>query len=561
MTPVYETSSPDGASAVPDELGSRGCLLVAVSYADVAGAVGPVVAGVADHILATPMLGDFVELRFADGGPRPTANEPDGHPEDGTVAERIAAELTRPAAAMDENYFALVIVDQSAAAVARIHDECRSNPSIADLPLQYRGFAAMEDRPAALADDKPAATDVIVPPDGKWTERTLAAGLYHYSEELFRHFATTYQSGITHAELAEIRDHAGLSEPIPAISAPAGHDGVLDLQPATGAPEQVTLPGLAAEAASSMPSRREASIPRSPAAPLPSAAASLSLPFPDALSGISSPPDPTSARATGDQLASAASTESAAPSATAPVAAPGSAGTAPPATRYSRIRRLASRRLRSSGAPVEQPQVHALPEAAAVPVTAIAPVFLLLHALVSPDGQVSWRKCRSLSVSLDRKLSSSRSAAFMVRAVSGADGSLRDAGHLRERDIRRPDPQLEFEQSLDRLRKAMTSDLGSLNRMTLPAIPPAVVIFAVDVPVADVISAEVYRRLAEQASVIWVVPEPSAHLISPLFSNGVQVLGFHDGIANEIAGLLQAHARIPQLPDGTRPVPEPVQQP
>jgi hypothetical protein len=499
--PIDDATSHDGSGAAPDEPGSQGCLLIAASYADVAQAVGPVVANAADRILAAPMLGDFVEVCFADGGPRPSADESDGCSGHARAVARIAGALTRPAVAADENYFALVIVDQSAAAVSRLLDACRSHPAIASLPLRYRGFAAMDDRPSPSADDQPAHPDVIVAPAGTWTERTLSAGLQQYAEELFRYFATTLQPGVTRAQLAEIRERAGLTEPVPAVSSSGGQDPALDLRPASTAPEQVSASGLPEETVSSAPS-----------------------------------------------------------------ATPQVAGTASPPAHGAWVRRLAPRRLRGSALPGEQPDGPAQPEApeVPVPVAVIAPVFLLLYGVTSPDEQVSWREARSLSVSLDRMVSLSRPVAFMMRAFSGITGSpksvLQEAGRLSERDIKRPDPHVDFEQSLNSLRNALTSDLGALGRMARPAARPAVVIFAVDIPVADVISAEAYQRLAEQASVIWVVPERSADLLSPVFSAGGPPLTFHEGTASEIASLLEACA-LPVRPSDSAPsVPEPAQQ-
>jgi hypothetical protein len=133
---------------------------------------------------------------------------------------------------------------------------------------------------------------------------------------------------------------------------------------------------------------------------------------------------------------------------------------------------------------------------------------------------------------------------------------LQDAGSLTERDIKRPDSQIEFEQSLSSVRKAVASDLGALSREALPTGRPVVVIFAVDVPVADVISTEMYQRLTRQASVIWVVPERSADLISPAFTAGVPVLTFHDGTADEIVGLLHAWGPSPSPSDGPEQAPD-----
>jgi hypothetical protein len=522
---MNEATSPDADGAVLDEAGSKACLLIAASYADVADAVEPVVASAAGRILAAPALGDFVELRFADAGLRPSPDKPDdrssGH---AAAADRIAEALTRPAAGADENYFALVVVDQSAATVARLIDECRSNPAIAGLRPKCRGFAATEDRPAPPADDQGADSDVIVAPANRWTERTLAAGLQHYAEELFRYFATIHQPGVTGAELEEIRDRAGLTEPKPA-GPPVGQDSVLDLQPAPPAPDPPPASG-------GVPAADLVSAPRPPAE------AARALPSPDELS----PPSPAPAELiTGPGtlvLSSAPALE----------AAPRPAGAGGPAARPVRLRRLASR-LRGSGSPGDEADGQPQPGGEAVAITMVAPVFLLLYGATSPDEQVGWREARSLSVSLDRKLTSSRPVAFKVRAfssaVGGAKHTLQDAGSLAERDIKRPDPHFDFEQSLNSVRKAVASELGALGRTTLPSGRPAIVIFAVDVPVADVISAEAYKRLAEQASVIWVVPERSADLISPVFTAGVPVLTFHDGTADEIVGLLHACAPPP----------------
>ena len=102
---------------------SRACLLMVASYTDVAGALEPAIASIATRILASPMLGDFLELRFVNAGPRPVL---DGTP---TVVPHIVNALTSPEADAAQNYFALVFADQSAAMASRMLQDCRSGTS------------------------------------------------------------------------------------------------------------------------------------------------------------------------------------------------------------------------------------------------------------------------------------------------------------------------------------------------------------------------------------------------------------------------------------------------
>ena len=53
---------------------------------------------------------------------------------------------------------------------------------------------------------------------------------------------------------------------------------------------------------------------------------------------------------------------------------------------------------------------------------------------------------------------------------------------------------------------------GALARSGTPVARPAVVFFAVEPPLADAITTEVYQDLARQASVIWVMPADSVSL-------------------------------------------------
>ena len=133
-----------GRNAAPGEGESKGCLLLLASYADVANVLEPVVTGLATRILASPMLGDFVELRFVDVGPRSAADTTS------TAISRILDALVHPTSEAAQNYFALAFVDQSAATASRVLEECRSDAVLAALPMAYCGLAVIEDRPSRL---------------------------------------------------------------------------------------------------------------------------------------------------------------------------------------------------------------------------------------------------------------------------------------------------------------------------------------------------------------------------------------------------------------------------
>ena len=83
--------SDEGETALR-ETDSEECLFIIGSYSDVAPTVGSAAAEAAARIMMSPALGDFIELRFVDIGPRP---EQAGKP---TAAVSRARSSRRPAA-------------------------------------------------------------------------------------------------------------------------------------------------------------------------------------------------------------------------------------------------------------------------------------------------------------------------------------------------------------------------------------------------------------------------------------------------------------------------------
>jgi hypothetical protein len=61
-----------------------------------------------------------------------------------------------------------------------------------------------------------------------------------------------------------------------------------------------------------------------------------------------------------------------------------------------------------------------------------------------------------------------------------------------------------------------------------------------DAPLANAITAEEYRELCREASVMWVLPESSADLLRPVFADGDSLVLLDDrAVADELVGLLQ----------------------
>ena len=507
---------------------SRACLLMVASYTDVAGALEPAIASIATRILASPMLGDFLELRFVNAGPRPVL---DGTP---TVVPHIVDALTSPEADAAQNYFALVFADQSAAMASRMLQDCRSEPALAGLPVEYRGLAAIDDRPdgaegpgqavqadgSAKAGDSAAVADAIadiaVAASGKWTAHDLSDELLRYAEQLFRYFASTHERGVTRDELAQIRDsrHAGSPAQSPSEPADDMHDNLLDVVPE--APPD-SAPGPPEQAAPSLPDRA------APSRPLPVPAQAL------------------------------------------PAAEP---GTDAPRS-WPRLPRLLQWRHTQPRSPDADPPIAAAGgPAPAVPAQTGPPklILMLLYGDADPDERSSWRRGRSLMLRVDEGLAAARPGAFKVRALSGKGGSartpLREAGCLSSRDIRRPDQGSELGLSLRHLHSVLYKD-----RTAVGHVPDAdsgssvVVIFAAEIPVADVITAEAYIALSLDTSIIWVVPEGGHGLMSQTFATSeTLVIADHTEVADEVVTMMLASAAPQEAPADEVPAshPEPV---
>src|SRR5215467_13621125 len=178
------------ASLARYESDSIACRLVVAAYTDAAGVIRSLAAEAARRIMMSPSLGDIMDVAFADVGTR-SLHRAEASP----VAERVADELTTFNEDAGRHFFALMIVDASAAAVEAAFADCRSSPIVAALPLRMRGLAAEDDCSHGVEREgqpSPSPEIRISPADG-WTASDLVDQMRVYAEDLFQDIATTHE--------------------------------------------------------------------------------------------------------------------------------------------------------------------------------------------------------------------------------------------------------------------------------------------------------------------------------------------------------------------------------
>jgi hypothetical protein len=165
-------------------------------------------------------------------------------------------------------------------------------------------------------------------------------------------------------------------------------------------------------------------------------------------------------------------------------------------------------------------------------------VFLILAGGERSDGGAVWRRGRTVLRDVDRKLAAAPDATYLVRVVPGPGPCRkpRPAGRLSRHRLRPPAPGADFAGALGTVRTMIKQDLTALELSGRLAARPAVVFYAVDPPVADAVTAQEYAGLTADAAVTWVVPGPSAALLSPVFAGGgARVLADYHAVTAEIA--------------------------
>jgi hypothetical protein len=479
-----------GGGEVPGS-DTQGCRLVVASYEVAAPLVSAATAETARRIMGTPALGDFMELRFVDMGPRPG---PQGSRS--AAARLIMEELLAPGDESGRNYFAVAVADRSAAEVELVLTECVNAPFLNTLPVHMHAIASVDDRRSAI--EVVSGASIAIAASRAWNYSDLVDELGRHANELLVHFAAGRQ-GLSHGEVVSLRDAYGQYVLLGHGEESAGGPGagVPDELPAVPAPP--ALPDILA-----------------PEPPPPTARAAVAPA--EATTGERSPaPDPP--------------TSAAAP----PVAAP------PVALPLGRLPRwLPGPPWRRRKQKQPEPGLGAPAEAPTAPGLA----YLLITGNDIADDLASWQRSRAALLKLDAQIAAIPRAAYQVRVLQGDEeglhGDLRRAGQLAKKDLRYPVSDTDFAAVLDEMRALLRRDITRATASGEHLARRVVVIFVADPPLADSVTADVFSHLAQQASIIWVLPKPAVAMLSRSFTEPphVHVLPEHDDVTDEIAALL-----------------------
>jgi hypothetical protein len=189
------TGSP-GPSGTLVEDDTEGCLCLVAGYAKDDGLIARVTAEAERRVMMSPALGDFLQLRYVDLGPRPGAAGDRSRP-----VRRIVGDLMTLQETAGRSHFALIVIAKSAMTIEGLLGSCSTEPFLAGLRMRVVGIASSDDRKTG-----DGLADITNSPAGHWRdERDLTDALHQRCEELPRYFAAHGESGLTRGELAALR--------------------------------------------------------------------------------------------------------------------------------------------------------------------------------------------------------------------------------------------------------------------------------------------------------------------------------------------------------------------
>lgn len=483
--PLADTLPPgqataSGAPFADDD--TEGCTCLVAGYARKDGLIARVTGEADRRIMMSPALGDFLHLRYVDLGPQPDpADDRSG------AVRRIVADLMTVPETAGRSHFALIIIAKSATVIEELLANCAADPFLARLRMRLAGIASIDDRQPGNS-----VADIMSSPDGAWrTQANLVSAVGQHCDELPRYFAARSEPGLTRAELATLRrDH------VPPVADTEGQADDTD-----GAPGEAAVPDLldgAPEASGSAPDQDAP--PADSAGAVPAESAAGRLPIIGAFRrrpGVPVPWRPGKGEAAGADDPQAAS---------------------PPG-----------------------------PER-----TAMGLIYLLMVVDQDATTDPALGRLQAALLKLDRRLAAESSCEYQVRVIHGRDdhlrGDLQDAGRLGRRESKRMIKTADFLTVLKVIRGSLSRDRGLVQTIAtaagLTVIPPTVVIFTADPPLAELGAGEVFADLAAEAEVVWVLPRKLDGLVSPAFGpeSGATVLEESQAVADDILAAMPTDA-------------------
>ena len=181
--PLAGSPAPSAAFADDD---TEGCLCLVAGYARKRRLIAKVTAEADRQVMMSPALGDFLQLRYVDLGPRP---DPAGDLS-GPV-RRIVADLMTAQETAGRSHFALIVIAKSATTIEELLGICAAEPFLARLRMRFAGIASIDDRQHGNR-----FADILSSPEGSWREeRNLVDALRQRCEELPRYFAARASPG------------------------------------------------------------------------------------------------------------------------------------------------------------------------------------------------------------------------------------------------------------------------------------------------------------------------------------------------------------------------------
>jgi len=174
---------------------SQNCLCLVASYRKRAELIAKVTAETGQGVSLSPVLGDFLALRYLDLGPEPGQVGDWQRP-----VRRVAAELHAAAVTAGRNHFALIVIDKSATTIEQLLASCGAEPFLAGFRMRLAGIASNDDRTDGCH------ADIVASPNGAWSDPAdLVAALHRQCEDLLRYFAARREPGLTPVELDTLK--------------------------------------------------------------------------------------------------------------------------------------------------------------------------------------------------------------------------------------------------------------------------------------------------------------------------------------------------------------------